>query len=134
MKLLALLPLLSVVLAAPTRELTSNQWNEIQSGFFENVKSLSTWTWGKAEQAVEEMMMPITTSDDDEDRSVWEILKGDPHSFSRLVKIIEVSNPAPVTPSFISDLGLKDIWLIEDSLSKRLSSTLMIRISSLPSL
>jgi hypothetical protein len=90
----ALLPLLPLTLAAPTtntpiNELSTSQWHSIQSGF----AKLTDWSWATAQDVVDaledEVKDVMTTADDG--LTIWQQLKADPHSFSRLVKIIEVS-------------------------------------------
>lgn len=101
MRLLAPL-LLPLALCAPTNpsrslpELSVSQWSAIQSGVFHRISSLTSWSWSKAEEVVHDIEadlgIPTTLNRDgnDESKTIWEQLKDDPNSFSRLVKILEV--------------------------------------------
>ncbi|OCF59699.1 hypothetical protein L486_02371 [Kwoniella mangroviensis CBS 10435] len=99
--------LLPLVTALPAKqqsssipELSVNQWNNIQSGFTDGLRSLSSWSWSKAEDVIDELEAIsgiATDSKDDDDKSsltIWQALKADPHSFSKLVKIIEFEGKA----------------------------------------
>jgi hypothetical protein len=96
-----LTPLLfSLALAAPTRprlpELSVSQWAAIQSGFTGGLRGLTSWSWSKAEELLDQVNaeLPSSTTDGDEtELTIWQQLKADPNSFSRLVKIIEVGRP-----------------------------------------
>ncbi|WWC85777.1 uncharacterized protein L201_000643 [Kwoniella dendrophila CBS 6074] len=74
-------------------ELSVNQWNSIQNGFTDGLRSLSSWSWSKAEDVMDEFeaIAGVNGSGDDDKSSltIWQALKADPHSFSKLVKIIE---------------------------------------------
>ncbi|ORY25187.1 FAS1 domain-containing protein [Naematelia encephala] len=94
---LSLLPLLPIVLAAPTTkqqapelELSLSQWAKVQSGFFEGLRSLSTWSWEQAEELLES----VDDNYDEQDQTIWKQLQADTNSFSRLVKIINFEKNA----------------------------------------
>lgn len=93
MKLLQLAALLPFAVAAPAAkqesvpELSASQWSSIQSGFVDNVRSLGSWSWSAAQEVVNELSNGDETG---EDRTIWQQLKADPHSFSKIVKLIEV--------------------------------------------
>jgi hypothetical protein len=105
MRLLAPL-LLPLALCAPTvpspsrslPELSVSQWSAIQSGIFDRISTLTSWSWSKAEEVVHDIEadlgIPTTlhpgSEGDDESKTIWEQLKDDPNSFSRLVKVLEV--------------------------------------------
>ncbi|GFZ50740.1 hypothetical protein JCM24511_08498 [Saitozyma sp. JCM 24511] len=105
MRLLAPL-LLPLALCAPTNpsrslpELSVSQWSAIQSGVFHRISSLTSWSWSKAEEVVHDIEadlgIPTTLNRDgnDESKTIWEQLKDDPNSFSRLVKILEFEGKA----------------------------------------
>jgi len=81
-----LLPLLPVVLGAPTKsDLTTSQWQSIQSGF----EKLTDWSFTTAQDVVEALEEKVGTKGD-EALTIWQQLKADPHSFSRLTKLLEV--------------------------------------------
>ena len=93
MRVVNLLSLIPLALAAPTKqaaipELSVSEWHSIQSGFENGLSSLSSWSWSKAQE-----MVSVASDDDghDDELTIWGQLKADPHSFSKLVKIIEVS-------------------------------------------
>lgn len=95
MKLLHLAALLPFAIAAPATkqdaqsipELSASQWSSIQSGFVANVRSLGSWSWSAAQELVQELENGGETG---EERTIWQQLKADPHSFSKIVKLIEV--------------------------------------------
>ncbi|WWC58086.1 uncharacterized protein I303_100621 [Kwoniella dejecticola CBS 10117] len=96
---LLLLPLATALPAKPSiPELTVNQWNSIQSGFTDNLRSLSSWSWNKAEDVIDELEaiagVNSESNNDNSDLTIWQALKADPHSFSKLVKIIEFEGKA----------------------------------------
>lgn len=95
MRLAPLLAILPAVLAAPAKhhapELSVSQWQSVQAGFFDGVRSLSSWSWGKADQLVQDYEELIDAQQGgDKASTVWQQLKnaGD---FTRLVKVLEVS-------------------------------------------
>lgn len=83
-----------LALGAPTKlsipELSIAEWHSIQSGFENGLRSLSSWSWVKAEEIVDEISSEL---DRDERLTIWGQLKADPNSFSKLVKILEVGFP-----------------------------------------
>jgi hypothetical protein len=95
MKLLHLAALLPLAIGAPATkqdaqsipELSASQWSSIQSGFVDNVRSLGSWSWSAAQEVVHELENGGETG---EERTIWQQLKADPHSFSKIVKLIEV--------------------------------------------
>ncbi|WVQ80369.1 hypothetical protein IAT38_002474 [Cryptococcus sp. DSM 104549] len=105
---LTLLSLLPLALAAPAihdvqnndniPELTASQWGSIQKSFGDSVRGLSAWSWNKAEEVLEELETfageGVRTEGDEEELTIWQRLKADPHSFSKLVKIIEFEGKA----------------------------------------
>ncbi|WVQ93825.1 hypothetical protein IAU59_000903 [Kwoniella sp. CBS 9459] len=99
---LALLPLAAAIPAQQASrsipELSISQWNDIQSGFSDGLKSLSSWSWNKAEDVIDELEAIADASfdntADDAELTIWQQLKADPHSFSKLVKIIEFEGKA----------------------------------------
>ena len=90
MRLIHLVPLLPLALAAPTKvsipELSPSEWGLTLSGFVDDFRSLSSWSWAKAEQVVEANTAP------DSSLTIYQQLKADPNSFSKLVKVLEVSD------------------------------------------
>jgi hypothetical protein len=104
MRLLHLLSIVPVVLARPAKpsqqnlpELSVEEWASIQSGLFDGVRSLTSWSWEHAEHIVDEWVddnekcAQAPAPADESDQTIWAQLKADPDNFSRLVKIIEVS-------------------------------------------
>lgn len=97
LKLLSLLPL---AIAAPhphpaaaesIPELSVSQWSSIQSTFVDGVRSLGSWSWSAAQDVVQELEESFEAAQEDgEERTIWQQLKADPHSFSKLTKLIEV--------------------------------------------
>lgn len=93
MKLLQLAALLPLAFAAPAvkqetiPELSASQWSSIQSGFVDTARSLGSWSWSAAQDVVGELSHGGETG---EDRTIWQQLKADPHSFSKIIKLIEV--------------------------------------------
>jgi hypothetical protein len=95
MKLLHLAALLPLAIGAPATkqdaqsipELSASQWSSIQSGFVDSVRSLGSWSWSAAQEVVYELENGGETG---EERTIWQQLKADPHSFSKIVKLIEV--------------------------------------------
>ena len=87
MRVLNLLPLLPFAFAAPAKpsipELSVSEWHSIQSSFESGIR----WSLSKAE----EIIGIDTTIEPDPERTIWGQLKADPNSFSKLVKILEVS-------------------------------------------
>ncbi|KAK8845448.1 hypothetical protein IAR55_006161 [Kwoniella newhampshirensis] len=87
--------LLPLALAAPTKqssstpELSVSQWSQVQSGFVDGVRSLSSWSWSKAEEMFEEIESLEKTTKDESELTIWQQLQADTNSFSKLVKIIE---------------------------------------------
>jgi hypothetical protein len=70
-------------------------WTGIQSGFAAGVKDASDWAWSKAHDLVYDR--PIANDDgvskndgDETQQTIWQRLKADEHSFSRLTGLIEV--------------------------------------------
>jgi len=89
MLLTHILPLLPFALAAPTKsELTVSQWTAIQSGF----EKLTDWSFSTAQDVVHELSEIGTNGN--EELTIWQQLKADPHSFSRLTKLIEFEGKA----------------------------------------
>jgi len=90
MRGLHLLPLLPAVLAAPAQhavpELSLKHWSSIQSGFVDRLRSLSSWSWGKAEEAVEDLS---GLGIDKTGQTIWQQLKADNNTFSRLIRLVE---------------------------------------------
>lgn len=113
MKLLSLLPLLPLALSAPTSgpasaipEMTVSQWSGIQSSFVDGVRSLGSWSWSTAGEIISELEGngngDSAKTTDDSQETIWQQLKADPHSFSKLVKIIEVSERSiPFCPIYL---------------------------------
>lgn len=107
MKYLQLLTLLPLTLAAPAPgpvtesipELSLSQWSSIQSTFVDSVRSLGSWSWSTAQEVVQELESNLEKLESElhhggetgEERTIWQQLKADPHSFSKLTKLIEVS-------------------------------------------
>lgn len=101
MKLLQLASLLPLALAAPAPapaakgesipELSASQWSSIQSTFIDGARSLGSWSWSAAQDVVAELEELEHGGEQGEDRTIWQQLKADPHSFSKIVKLIEVS-------------------------------------------
>ena len=98
MRVLALSALLPLALAVPTSpllvednqpiaELSTRQWGWIQSTFTDHLGKLPSWTWLKAQDIVADVHTQA-----DSDKTIWQQLKDDPNSFSKLVKIIEVGD------------------------------------------
>lgn len=101
MKYLQLITLLPLALAAPAPvpesipELSLSQWSSIQSTFVDSVRSLGSWSWSTAQDVVQELESELSHGGETgEDRTIWQQLKADPHSFSKLTKLIEVC-PSP---------------------------------------
>ncbi|WRT63681.1 uncharacterized protein IL334_000604 [Kwoniella shivajii] len=93
---LILLPLVTAAPAAKKSipELSVKQWDAIQSGFTDGLRSLSSWSWNKAEDVMDELeaIAGVDANNNDDDKSsltIWQALKADTNSFSKLVKIIE---------------------------------------------
>ena len=95
--LLLLLPLVAALPARPTLpELSVSQWANIQSGFTKGVQGLSDWSLSKAHDMIHSAQDEIDSiahqnSGDETQDTIWKKLKDDPHSFSRLTDVIEVS-------------------------------------------
>lgn len=93
MRFLHLAALLPLAIGAPTKdttpELSVSEWSSIQSGFIDNVRSLGSWSWSAAQDVVEEFEN-VNDGQTGEDRTIWQQLLADPHSFSKIVKLIEV--------------------------------------------
>ena len=126
MRVLNLLPLLPFALAAPTKqtipELSVSDWHSIQSGFQDGLRSLSSWSVSKAEEMIDRFEEVEAAKDDS--LTIWGQLKADPNSFSKLVKVIEVSR---------SDRAMRERELTGSSLRRRRSSISTITSSSSPS-
>lgn len=124
MRVLNLLPLLPFALAAPTKptipELSVSEWHSIQSGFEDGLRSLGTWSWNKAEEILDQAVSVAP----DAGLTIWGQLKADPHSFSKLVKVLEVGL-SPIDRGFGADGGV--------SLRSRRSSISMMPIRRSPS-
>ena len=94
MRLIHLAALLPLAIAAPTQqsipELTTSEWSSIQSSFVEGARSLSSWSWSAAQDVVAEF--DELKGEQGEDRTIWQQLLADPHSFSKIVKLIEVGD------------------------------------------
>lgn len=97
MRLIHLAALLPLAIAAPTKqeqsipELSTSEWSSIQSSFVDGVRSLSSWSWSAAQEVVAEFDQDLKHGEETgEDRTIWQQLKADPHSFSKIVKLIEV--------------------------------------------
>lgn len=95
---LSTLFLLPLAFAAPAPkaakdipELSVSQWTSIQESFGHNIGDFAAWSWNKAENIVGDFGPHKDAGDDKTELTIWQRLKEDPHSFSRLVKIIEVS-------------------------------------------
>lgn len=93
MRLIQLAALLPLAIGAPTKqdsipELSISEWSPIQSSFVDSVRSLSSWSWSAAQEVVNEF--DNVKSETGEDRTIWQQLKADPQSFSKIVKLIEV--------------------------------------------
>ncbi|TYJ51766.1 hypothetical protein B9479_007638 [Cryptococcus floricola] len=89
---LAALLFLPLALAAPAQdipELSLNQWKGIQNGLTNRISGLGSWSWNKAEEALSDL-----GGQDKTELTIWQNLKEDPHSFSKLVKIIEFEGHA----------------------------------------
>ena len=93
MRFLHLAALLPLAIGAPTKdttpELSVSEWSSIQSGFIDNVRSLGSWSWSAAQDVIEEFEN-VNDGETGEDRTIWQQLLADPHSFSKIVKLIEV--------------------------------------------
>lgn len=93
MRSLLLLPLVAA-LPSPLRlpELTSSQWAKVQTGF-SSIQSLSDWSIAKAHDLIHAAQDEIATvhAGDETQDTIWKKLKDDPHSFSRLTGVIDVS-------------------------------------------
>jgi hypothetical protein len=102
MKYLNLITLLPLALAAPAPapgptaeqsipELSLSQWSSIQSSFVDGVRSLGSWSWSTAQEVVQDLDSELHHGGETgEERTIWQQLKADPHSFSKLTKLIEV--------------------------------------------
>jgi len=94
--LIHLAALLPLAIAAPTQqsipELTTSEWSSIQSSFVEGARSLSSWSWSAAQDVVAEF--DELKGEQGEDRTIWQQLLADPHSFSKIVKLIEFEGHA----------------------------------------
>ena len=102
MRLIHLLPVLSTVFALPTSsndpsttdstisDWDVGQWTSVH-GLWTGAERLSGWSWMKAEKMLGWNTEQELAGGGEEDLTIWERLKQDPHSFSRLVKVIEVS-------------------------------------------
>lgn len=101
MKYLQILSLLPLAIAAPASvpaaeaesipELSVSQWSSIQSTFVDGARSLGSWSWSTAQEVVEELEESLQHGGETgEDRTIWQQLKADPHSFSKITKLIEV--------------------------------------------
>ena len=88
---LLLLPLANSAPTQPTEELSVSQWTWVQSALSGDVDKLSSWTWRQAAEIVESI------EEDKSEQTIWQQLKADPHSFSKLVKVIEVSHLPLIT-------------------------------------
>lgn len=92
MRLIQLAALLPLAIAAPTKqsipELSTSDWTSIQSSFVEGARSLSSWSWSAAKDVVNEL--EEFKGEQGEERTIWQQLLADPHSFSKIVKLIEV--------------------------------------------
>ena len=95
MRLIHLVPLIPLALAAPAKvsipELSPSEWGSTLSGFVDDFRSLSSWSWNKAEQVVEEMSVAPDMAPDSS-MTIYQQLRADPNSFSKLVKVLEVSS------------------------------------------
>lgn len=131
MKYLQLLTLLPLALAAPAPgpvveqsqsipELSLSQWSSIQSTFVDSVRSLGSWSWSTAQEVVQELESNFENLESElhhggetgEERTIWQQLKADPHSFSKLTKLIEVSHsslPACSSKTSLTGSSLRDM-------------------------
>ena len=96
MRVLLALAAIPLALSAPPHahlpELSVPQWTSIQASFVDGVRGLADWSFSKAADVVEELENALEEKvQDDSELTIWQQLKQDEHSFSRLVKIIEVS-------------------------------------------
>ena len=136
MRFLALGALLPFALAAPAPksipELSVSQWTQVQSSFVDGLRSLSQWSWAAAEELIDEVEAARTDGDDTQ-KTIWQQLKEDPNSFSKLVRIINVrprSSPSPHM-STRNDIGMMTV--LTCSLKARQARFLMTRTCRLPS-
>jgi hypothetical protein len=101
MRLIHLAALLPLAIAAPAKqqqqqesqsipELSVSEWSSIQSTFVDGVRSLGAWSWSTAQDVIQEFDEIKNGGEEGEDRTIWQQLKADPHSFSKIVKLIEV--------------------------------------------
>jgi hypothetical protein len=100
MRLIHLAALLPLAIAAPAKqqqqesqsipELSVSEWSSIQSTFVDGVRSLGAWSWSTAQDVIQEFDETKNGGEEGEDRTIWQQLKADPHSFSKIVKLIEV--------------------------------------------
>lgn len=94
MRVLNLLPILPLAFGAPAKpsipELTVSEWHSIQSGFEDGLR----WSLTKAEEiiGIKDEVKKENSLAADPDITIWEQLKADPNSFSKLVKILEVGS------------------------------------------
>ncbi|KJE05777.1 hypothetical protein I311_00503 [Cryptococcus gattii NT-10] len=98
---LSTLFLLPLAFAAPAKkaardipELSVAQWASIQESLGDKIGDFAAWSWNKAENIVEDFGGPKDAGDDKTELTIWQRLKEDPHSFSRLTKIIEFEGKA----------------------------------------
>ncbi|WVN90921.1 uncharacterized protein L203_106166 [Cryptococcus depauperatus CBS 7841] len=71
---------------------------DFQTAFGENIRHLSSWSWNKAGQVIDELEayggLKTMGEEDDTGKTIWQRLNDDPHSFSKLVKIMEFEGHA----------------------------------------
>jgi hypothetical protein len=107
--------LLPLAIAAPTTqsipELSTSEWSSIQSSFVDGVRSLSSWSWSAAQDVVAELDAELK-GEQGEERTIWQQLKADPHSFSKIVKLIEVCSSLLVRIEKTLTNSLKDMLRI----------------------
>ncbi|KAL7418886.1 hypothetical protein Q5752_006570 [Cryptotrichosporon argae] len=91
------LPVHAAPAAAALPELSVAQWAGVQAGLTDGLRGLAHlggWAWGAAGDAVHELAQEDehAQSKDKAALTIWQILNEDPHSFSKLVKIINFAN------------------------------------------
>ncbi|WVO18468.1 hypothetical protein L204_106185 [Cryptococcus depauperatus] len=71
---------------------------DFQTAFGENIRHLSSWSWNKAGQVIDELEayggLKTMGEEDDTGKTIWQRLNDDPNSFSKLVKIMEFEGHA----------------------------------------
>ena len=70
-------------------ELSITDWAHVQSGF--GIKDASDWAWQQAQELMHGDKIENKNDGDETQETIWQRLKADEHSFSRLTGLIEVS-------------------------------------------